>query len=280
MQHQLFRRLTMMGLMIALVGQLMVLDLRGAWANNDDLRGQEQAGQQPTWMRDAMTKMERELIAKYGEGQRARIERGLKQVASFWRAEDGDASVFEDFVRTNFAGEQATLDTMFARFQHNMEKLDGHMGEIGREFRQQSDLDLGPILPFDEMFAGYDPSAHVIDDFFKNKIAFTVLLNFPLTTLQQKVAEGERWTRRQWAETRLAQRFAKRIPASVNLAIAEASSEADRYIAEYNIWMHHLLDEKGQRLFHRRCGCSHTGICATRLRLTTRMRRRAYRSNA
>ena len=249
MQHQLFRTLTMIGLTFALAGQVMFVDGRVAWANQGLLNTQEQSGQQPAWMRNAVMKMERELIAKYGEGQRARVERGLKQVASFWRAEDGDAAVFEEFVRTNFAGEQATLDTMFARFQHNMEQLDGHMGEIGREFRQQSDLDLGPILPFDEMFAGYSPSAHVIDDFFKNKIAFTVLLNFPLTTLEQKVSEGERWTRRQWAETRLAQRFSKRIPASVNLAIAQASSEADRYIAEYNIWMHHLLDEKGQRLF-------------------------------
>ena len=33
-----------------------------------------------------------------------------------------------------------------------------------------------------------------------------------------------------------------RIPAEVNLAIAEAASEADRYIAEYNIWMHHLAE--------------------------------------
>ncbi|HYO92068.1 MAG TPA: hypothetical protein VEQ40_10545, partial [Pyrinomonadaceae bacterium] len=210
---------------------------------------QPQANQQLAWMKDSVSKMEKELIAKYGENQRVRVERGLKQVASFWRAEDGEANVFEEFVRANFAGEQATLDTMFERFQRNLEQLDGHMGEIGREFRQQSDLDVGPILPFDEMFAGYEPSAHVIDDFFKNKLAFTVLLNFPLTTLAQRLTEGEKWSRRQWAETRLAQRFSKRIPASVNLAIAEASADAGRYIAEYNIWMHHLIDEKGTRLF-------------------------------
>jgi hypothetical protein len=35
----------------------------------------------------------------------------------------------------------------------------------------------------------------------------------------------------------------------VNLAIAQASAEADRYIAEYNIWMHHLLNSSGNRLF-------------------------------
>ncbi|PYQ63196.1 MAG: hypothetical protein DMF54_17390, partial [Acidobacteria bacterium] len=60
---------------------------------------------------------------------------------------------------------------------------------------------------------------------------------------------GERWSRRQWAEARLAQRFSKRIPAAVNLAIAKASSESAAYIAQYNVWMHHLVDEKGNRLF-------------------------------
>jgi hypothetical protein len=201
------------------------------------------------WLKEATTKMETELVAKHGEAQRARISRGLKQVADFWRAEDGDRAVFEEFVRTNFAGDQTTLDAMFTRFQHNFEQVDGHMQEIGREFRQQSDLDVGEILPFDELFAGYDPSAHLADDFFKNKLAFVVLLNFPLTTLEQRLNEGEKWSRRQWAEARLAQRFSKRIPAEVNLELARASSEADRYIAEYNIWMHHLLDEKGNRLF-------------------------------
>ena len=35
-------------------------------------------------------------------------------------------------------------------FKIILEQLDGHMGEIGREFRQQADLDIGPILAFDD----------------------------------------------------------------------------------------------------------------------------------
>jgi hypothetical protein len=138
---------------------------------------------------------------------------------------------------------------MFNRFERLLEQLDGHMNKLVQEFRRQSDLDLGPILPFDGLFAGYDPSAHINDDLFKNKLAFVVLLNFPLTTLEQRLTEGESWTRRQWAEARLGQGFSKRIPAEVNLAIAEAGAAADQYIAEYNIWMHHLMNEKGERLF-------------------------------
>lgn len=248
MRRHLFRAFVSIGLLLALIGQVPAVGIRAA-TSIKQFNVTPQAGAQLPWMKNAMTKIAGELITKYGEGQRARVERGLKQIADFWRAEDGEAGVFEEFSRTNFAGDQKTLDALFERFQHNLEQLDGHMGEIGREFHQQSDLDVGEILPFDEAFAGYDASAHIIDDFFTNKIAFIVLLNFPLTTLSQRLSEGEKWSRRQWAEARLAQRFSKRIPASVNLAIAEANAEAGRYIAEYNIWMHHLLGEKGTRLF-------------------------------
>jgi hypothetical protein len=201
------------------------------------------------WVSSSVAKLQDELIVKYGKSQRARLDRGLKQVLEYWRPSDGDAAVFENFVRAHFAGEQAAVDAMFHRFQELLEQLRGHMHEIYRTFRQQADMDIGPVLPFDEIFAGYDPSAHVPDDFFENKLAFIVLLNFPLTTLEQRLKEGPRWTRRQWAEDRLAQTFSKRIPAEVNLAIAQAAAEADHYIAEYNIWMHHLLNDHGQRLF-------------------------------
>jgi hypothetical protein len=203
----------------------------------------------PEWLKTATTKLQSELIAKYGESQRTRIERGLKQVSEFWRAPDGDQAAFEEFVRGNFLGDQVSLDTAFNRFQRLFEQLFGHMNEISREFRQQLDLELGDVHSYDEIFAGYDPSAHLIDDFFSNKLAFVVLLNFPVTTLEERLTGGEKWTRRQWAETRMAEYFSKRIPADVNLAISKAASEAEQYISEYNIWMHHLIDEQGRRLF-------------------------------
>jgi hypothetical protein len=201
------------------------------------------------WMKDSQGKLEKEFSAKYGETQQPRIRRGLQQVAGFWRTEDGGRDVFESFVRTNFAGDQTTLDVMFQRFELLLEQLGGHMNEIGLVFRQQSELDLGPIYPFDEIFAAYSPNAHITDDFFSNKLAFIVLLNFPLTTLNERLTNGEQWSRREWAEVRLAQRFSKRVPAEVNQAAAEAASVTDQYISDYNIYMHHLIDAHGNRLF-------------------------------
>ena len=201
------------------------------------------------WLSESTTHLEREMTATRGAPFGDRLSRGLRQIAAYWQAQDGDREVFEDFVRANFAGDQGSLDALFDRFQRLLEQLDGHMHEIGREFRQQADLDLGPILPLDEISAGYDPGAHIADDFFENKLAFIVLLNFPLTTLDQRITEGPKWTRRQWAEVRLAQRFSKRIPAAVQLGIAHAAAEADTYISQYNIWMHHVVSNTGERLF-------------------------------
>ncbi|HYI12995.1 MAG TPA: hypothetical protein VEK57_28370 [Thermoanaerobaculia bacterium] len=196
-----------------------------------------------------MQKLETELVAKYGEAQRARIQRGVKQVAQFWRAEDGDQAAFEDLVRTHFAGDQVTLDALFSRLQSILESIGGHMTEIARDLQWQSDLDIGTVYPFDEILAGYAPGAHITDDFFKNKIAFITLLNFPMTTLEQRLTDGEKWSRREWAEAALGMTFSKRIPSEVNLEVGKASAEASQYVATYNVWMHHLLDEKGTRLF-------------------------------
>ena len=98
----------------------------------------------PSWIGESMEILERQLVPQYGEQQRARLNRGLRQIAEFWREEDGDSGMFKDFVCANFAADQHTLDTMFNRYQGLLEQLQGHMHEINREFRQQQDLDLGP----------------------------------------------------------------------------------------------------------------------------------------
>ncbi|MFZ5440749.1 MAG: hypothetical protein ACOZQL_12130 [Myxococcota bacterium] len=189
--------------------------------------------------------IEEELVKLHGEAQRARIERGLRQVASLWRKEDGDLAAF---AKEHFLADPKELDATFARYEANFEQLDGHFLEIGRELRRPTELDVGPLLKVDPLFAEYDPSAPLIEALFANKLGFVVLLNFPLTTLEQRLAAKD-WSRQQWAEARLAARFGRRVPPAVQQEIASAQAAADLYIAEYNLWMHHVLTEKGERLF-------------------------------
>jgi hypothetical protein len=203
----------------------------------------------PEWMKASMSKLEKELTEKYGPDQTARLVKGMDQVTGFWREEDGGPAVFESFVKDNFAGDEKSVDELFDRWEFLLENIYGHMGEIRMAMGRQADLDIGPMLELDRVTASYSASAHIADDFFGNKLAFTILLNFPLTKLEERLTEGENWTRRQWAEVRLAQWFARRVPSSVNLEVAKASAASDQYIADYNIWMHHLLNDDGERLF-------------------------------
>jgi hypothetical protein len=211
--------------------------------------GQVAEGGPSDAMKQTIAALENELAQKYGEAERPRIEQGIRQAAGFWRKEDGDEKAFAEVVRTYLAGDSVARNAFFSRMEKSLESLDGHMTEIARDFRWQTDLDLGEVYPFDKVLAGYDPSAHFVDDSFQNRLAFAVLLNFPVTTLKERLEQGPAWTRRQWAEARLAERFSKRVPAEVNLAITEAGAEADQYIADYNIWMRHVVDAKGTRFF-------------------------------
>ncbi len=201
------------------------------------------------WMAASVKALESELVAEHGEAQRPRVQRGLDQFADFWREQDGRRDEFVVFIRRQFAGDDAALEQMFARFEKLLEQLDGHSLEILLAFREQADLDLGPIMPYDEIFAAYDPFAHISDDFFSNKLAFAVLLNFPISSLAERLDVGESWSREQWAQSRFADRYAKRIPAEVQQAVSTAAAVADQYIAAYNIYMHHLVTQDGERLF-------------------------------
>jgi hypothetical protein len=200
-------------------------------------------------LEQAAERLEQELVAEHGEEVRARLGRGLEQVRAFWRPEDGDADAFEAFVRTHFAADEARRDAMFHRLESTFEQLGGLMLEAVRQLRMHTDVERGEILPFDRLLAAYSPGAHLTSDLFANKVAFVVLLNFPLTTLEERLAGAEEWSRREWAEARLAQRFSRRLPAEVAQAASRTRADADAYISGYNIWMHHVVDDDGRRLF-------------------------------
>src|SRR6266702_802681 len=190
----------------------------------------------------------RPLVAKHGAPQRVRIERGVAQVVSTWRPSDGDGKALAAFLEAQFASEPRQLDAILNRFEQSLEALDGGFVEQNRTLSSWAVLDQGPMQPIDRRLQAFDAGAHLVDDLFDTKLAFVALLNFPLTTREARLHDGDRWARRQWAEARLTGRFARRVPASVNQQVAKASAEAEVYIADDNVYMHHVLVD-GKRLF-------------------------------
>ncbi len=188
-----------------------------------------------------------QLTAKHVE-ERDRIERVVGQTADLWRAEDGTPDDFTKFCLEHFlTGEK--LEKTFSRLEKNMETVRGHIHQINRTLSEPLDLDLGEPLPIDYIFAKYSPGAHVADDFFANKLAFIIRLNFPYYPLREKLARGPGWSRKQWAHARLGDMFKSRVPAKISQKRTDIFVEADNYISEYNIYMGNLLNAEGQSVF-------------------------------
>ena len=194
----------------------------------------------------AVAEAKAKLLAKHGDAERARIERGVDQAAALWRAKDGDLVAFaaEQFVPAG-----AARDALFARLEAMLEQIAGHNLEVSRAARWGAEVEAAPMLPVDALLAAYDPSAHVTEDLFTSKVAFAALLNFPLTRLDDRLRDGARYTRREWAEVRLTGRFDTRVPSALAQAAIAAETAADRYVAGYNLWMHHVLGADGARRF-------------------------------
>lgn len=185
------------------------------------------------------------LVAVHGEAQAERIRRGVRQAADRWQADDGDADAFAAFASEHFLADPRELADTFAHLEYALEMLDGHALTADREIGRFQDLDEGPMRPVDALLAAYGPGAHIDDDLFRTGVAFAVLLNLPLTTLDERVGEGRTWSRERWAHARLAQRFEHRLPASVIQDIDAATAAAGRYIDAYNIRMDRLVLDGG-----------------------------------
>ena len=189
------------------------------------------------------------VIEIAGEDQRMQVEKGVRQVASLWREEDGTAGDFETFCSQNFISDSEALKLVFEKVSRNSEILSGHFNKINLDLQVPLHLDVGPIHPIDQTFGAYNPSSHLQEDFYKNKIAFVIILNFPNYSLDEKTRLGPNWSRTEWAYARLGDIYTSRLPAELSQKYAEVSTASDMYISEYNLYVGQLLDQQENTLF-------------------------------
>ena len=177
------------------------------------------------------------------------IEKGVRHAASLWRANDGTPKDFVKFCSENYIADPAQKEASFYRFSEYLESLNGHFNKLSLDMQENVQLKKGEVLPIDAQFAAYNPGAHMINDFYDNKIAFIVALNFPYYSTEEKNISGPNWTPLQWGYSRLGDVFSSRVPSDLVQQAAKVAAEGDAYIADYNIYMGNLLNEDNQKLF-------------------------------
>ncbi|HBF88404.1 MAG TPA: hypothetical protein DDX39_07140 [Bacteroidales bacterium] len=198
---------------------------------------------------DSVNQITKDLMSRFDVSQSERIERCVKQTASIWRASDGTVEDFKIFCTENFVDDEVKLSQLFEKLSRNFEILNGNFNKISVDLKLPLHIDYGEITTVDMMFGSYEPSAHLHEDLYLNKVAFLVALNFPMYSLKEKNDLGMSWTSQQWAYARMGDMFVSREPSELAQKYAEVSTAADAYISDYNIYMGNLINDKNETLF-------------------------------
>lgn len=178
------------------------------------------------------------------------VTRGVEQVAALWQENDGSEADFQYLVSRSYAGTCEEKQMLYNRLAYIIEQCNQSADMLNNTLQEPTTL-LGKGEPtqVDWIISGYSPMAHFAEDMFANKIAHICVLNFPHYSLEEKNTLGKDWSRQEWAYARLGDVFTDRVPGKVMATYSQALSEAENYIAGYNIMMHCLRNEQGEQLW-------------------------------
>ncbi|HSQ34692.1 MAG TPA: hypothetical protein VLQ89_01755, partial [Candidatus Binatia bacterium] len=92
------------------------------------------AAQEPVQAIDGVSlqKVKTELLQKFGNNEKFRIERGLEQVAGLWRSTDGSGSDFALFCLENFSADGQQLQALFEKLAFYNEILGGYFNAMSQ----------------------------------------------------------------------------------------------------------------------------------------------------
>jgi hypothetical protein len=188
----------------------------------------------------------KDIESKFPQADKELIRRGVKLTSEFWISSDGSPEEFKEFCVNNYSQDKKPL---LDRFAKNMEAVFGRFSQISTQMQFPIHVGNDPLLPIDEIFASWSPFAHITDDWFDNKLAMILHLNFPYYSLDERNAKGLQWNSDENAAVNLGLHFASRTPGKLQQEMEEIATRAELYVSNYNIYMHNIVDENGKRYF-------------------------------
>ena len=187
------------------------------------------------------------IVARHGQGCRHAAALGVDQVAARWQPVDGDAAAFTAFCRDQFVADPQARRRLLDRLETAVDAVEGHLYEIRRQLRWWTDVRTDTFDGVDDLLARFDPAPDLSDQFYRQRLAFVALLNFPRTVLAGMLREGAGWSVDRWAETRLAQTFGPRIPVDLSDRARRVSHEANVFVSGFHVPVGTLIAADGRR---------------------------------
>ena len=188
-----------------------------------------------------------ELEKKFPSTDKELMRRGVEITSKFWLEKDGSAEDFKQFCLDNY--DPQNKKTLLERFSKNLENVYGRFIQVSTQVQFALHVGNEALLPVDEVFASWSPFAHLNDDWFDNKLALVLHLNFPYYSLDERNTKGLQWNDEENAAVNLGLNFASRVPSKLQQKANETATRTELYISDYNIYMNNIVDEKGNRHF-------------------------------
>lgn len=185
--------------------------------------------------------------------------KGVRQAARMWQADSLPAADFAAFCLQNWIARDSDKEQVLIRAADhlNNHRYFGAAGSATDYYYRHT----GKKMAIDNMFDKSLPRLSLTPAYYKNKIPYYIALNFPQYTLEEKESLGRNWDMKEWAYARMGDRFTS--PANKGRNNTQGHSNvsgtndkdpllklsASKYIADYNIYMGHVLDPKGKKNF-------------------------------
>lgn len=187
----------------------------------------------------------KKLKNSYDSENAPRIERGVRHMASLWFEENGSSDDFIDFCVKQFISSGPELQNAFRIAEQQFEAINGYRRELSLALDYPIVTKTRPLTELDRLFS----HARLDIDFYKNKLALAIALNFPYYSNAEKESLGADWSRQKWAMVRLGDKFDVRTDSDKEPEPKPLPDKLRDYTSLYIISMDHILSPDKEILF-------------------------------
>jgi hypothetical protein len=175
------------------------------------------------------------------------IEQCVRVVSARWIETDGTEDEFHAFCLKHYVGDINKKSQLLEKIQEKIEKIFGLSLSLYWSNAWSVMMQTGPLEPIDSIFAEMDPNAHILEDFYRSKLALVILLNFPLLSLDEKrKLTNTAACRARLAQCRLAELCQYRIPFEMRALESSAVSQTFQYLGQLMFDLDRVVTRDGR----------------------------------
>jgi hypothetical protein len=191
----------------------------------------------------------------YPAADTALIGRGADACAEMWLRDSLPAGEWLPFCIANYLGNDRDKEQLMMRAADHLNEQSkvkkGYLDRTSEYYKRH----YGDVMKVDSLFDSCVAVPDLGKTYYRNRIPYILALNFPKYSLNELNEFGEGWDSKSWAYARMADL----IPSSPNEKPmfseewqrkgSEKLKPTDDYVADYNLYMGHVLSSDGKKLF-------------------------------